>query len=847
MKKKSLLLVLLAICLAMTFACKEPESEVTYEIVGAGKAIYLSTSAESCDFLAGVSVKGAEGAEIAVDSASVVFGTPGKYTVTYSYKEVGAERTVYILGTPQISFEPQKLELPYGEVTETDALLRGVRAKDTVGKEIELITVSDYGTLDMENVRFGEYEVTYAVRDRVGNIATALRKVEVVKSDKNPILAADLGKMTLGESFRRPVTLASGDEIVGIKIGEKTLPAETYSVENGEIDFRFTAFEGLAGKYDLLLSTREGYAESKIEIALNCFVGTEATGNTFLFDVGSVGGRENVIKTQIKEGNQSNKVTVNPSFYPDDLTDICYLLVDVYAEAQMGLEVKIGDSYNYLQGGGSKVRLLNADGVDLTQNDCRIPAGQWMTILVDLADYKAAAEESKVVSFGAETWDLLAYDNLRFLKSTEIIANTDIILDKSVTEHDFMQNVSNVNGYPVWVDATSVAFGTEGIYWIHYFCYNSKKTARVSVIEQIVLPGTGKETFDYTINAEVGGRENVISTQITAGNSANKVYVNPAYFPADLDEIRYLLVDVYADAEMTLTVNIGETEQYLQGNGPKVRLLNADGVDLTQNDCRIPAGLWMTILVDLADYKAATEDKKAVAFAAGTWDLLAYDNLRFLKSTEMTGINTDIILDTKLTEYDFLQNVSNVNGYPVRVDTTSVAFGTKGAYWIDYCCYNTKVTARVVIVDQIVLPDAGKETFDYTVWTGSAIGGRDNVIQTQIKAGNSDNKVSVNPSYFPADMSGITKLKIDVFAWEEMDFTANIGGTEVYLNGNSPKLRMLDSEGRDITGAGLNLPVQQWVTLVVDVSEIAAGSAEKFVRFSTNSWSYLYYDTLRFE
>ena len=358
----------------------------------------------------------------------------------------------------------------------------------------------------------------------------------------------------------------------------------------------------------------------------------------YTVETGDVGGRTLVIKTQIVAGNANNKLTVNPLRFSQGGIVYKKLRIDVYASDVSDFTVNIGGKEAYLSGNGAKLRMLNERGEDITQEGSLLPAGQWVTLVIDLADYYAADAEQKFVKLSTNNWNVLYFDRLTFTADETIVLRSneqanlwgkDIVIDKKLQSFNFSSLASNVNGFPITVNADSVVFGTIGKYGVSFTCKGEKLDVSVYIIEKIVTPDAEYDSLKYEI-WDYGGRKSVISTQIQAGNPLNRLTVNPDYVPAHLSAVNQLKIDVWADNPINIRcVSCGKTS-YLEGKGAELRLLNSEGTDITDSvDPNIPSGQWLTLVLDLTEYKKTAESNRSVQFFTDNWEWLYFNNLRF--------------------------------------------------------------------------------------------------------------------------------------------------------------------------------------------------------------------------
>ena len=162
-----------------------------------------------------------------VDVSKVVFGTPGTYPITYSYKTSSIDKTVYIYGTPTIEGS-SSLEVAFSKASKE--VFNGLTAKDTFGNALDLQIVDDGGMIDTDgSYNVGTFSVKILVIDRAGQSASFTRSVQV-NEEKNPTVLSSYAFDVNQESFSFTLEETDVKNFIGVSFGGKTVPSNMIAV-----------------------------------------------------------------------------------------------------------------------------------------------------------------------------------------------------------------------------------------------------------------------------------------------------------------------------------------------------------------------------------------------------------------------------------------------------------------------------------------------------------------------------------------------------------------------------------------------------------------------------------------
>lgn len=144
--------------------------------------IKISKQTTEYNFTKNVFCKDASGNVCAftVDSASVAFGTTGKYVVKYSSNDFTEERTVYIYGQPTISVAEQNI--PYQRMYNGD-ISAFVTAKDSFGESLQVSLKGEANYTENGALATGNQTVTVVATDCVGNVKEQAVTLNVLPSE----------------------------------------------------------------------------------------------------------------------------------------------------------------------------------------------------------------------------------------------------------------------------------------------------------------------------------------------------------------------------------------------------------------------------------------------------------------------------------------------------------------------------------------------------------------------------------------------------------------------------------------------------------------------------------------
>jgi len=295
--KKIKRIVLLSLLCFISLVCFTGCSKENNVIIDNVSNIEFSTAISSYDFLEGVECS----EKVSVDYSDVKFGVVGEYNIVYKASKVEVSATVKIYGEPTIT--AKDITLSYKETN--DNIVKEIEAFDSFGNKIDVYLNKIEG--DVEYLKYGEtYNVEYYTIDKVGNIATATRKVNVSDGQEENYGTAniDLGSST--DSFN-----ISNGKLIGIDYGSDKLYTNYTIDESGNVGNLTELGSKLGvGTHDIKIITSENYGNLTVTVTDNLPLqyrfdyGDENSGiNNYIFTKG-----DNMYFPQIvnKEGYYQN-------------------------------------------------------------------------------------------------------------------------------------------------------------------------------------------------------------------------------------------------------------------------------------------------------------------------------------------------------------------------------------------------------------------------------------------------------------------------------------------------------------------------------------------------------------
>lgn len=425
--------------------------------------------------------------------------------------------------------------------------------------------------------------------------------------------------------------------------------------------------EGLADTV-ASVTTADGNDELTLSTALNGNTVKQATVNT--------GAGNDKVAVNVASNTAGNKVTVNTGAGDDEIT--------VVGRGNAALAISAGAGNDVVNLAGQTLTTADlidgGEGVDtvvITGKDARTADDYLIlnNLLTGFETIKFVSDEGDSAALDASKL-AARYTTLEFAQDGEVVK----VGAQQLIAHDDL--TATAAGYVAGVDGTeSVYAGTLNIVGQENNWFSDNITAYASAINLTVDASTGNSSYDLR-----GDVKSATVTLVQKLNEDGDAFVGAASFELET------FADEYDDlAELTtLTLSGNGSATVINGDGTKLVTVNASGLNSTNADGSIAAGLTYTSDNELAEtitlgagqdvitLNASTVDATdaiigfSVVKTAGAFDAAKSDSL------EIFGVNgaqlTKFVTTQTSLELALLDAARYVDG--VAKDTLAFQFGS---------------------------------------------------------------------------------------------------------------------------------------------------------------------------